>query len=244
MSMGDSQVRALSGKAVGMSAVITALAVVALSSLPAHAQKGQNSGSTHGAVNSNLDLSGVWILSGSALLPSDPSYRPEALKLYNERKSGGGKDDPEKFCLPDGVVRVTSLPYKIVQTPKLVLLLSEGNTHSYRRIFLDGRPHNLDVEPTRWNGDSIGHWEDNSLVVDTIGFNDKSWLDSTGKPHSEALHVIERFRRPDPGHLNVEYTLEDPQAFTKPYSFTRKFTLVTDRDLREYFCAGDRFVGK
>lgn len=219
-----------------MSALFTALAVVALSGSPARAQKR--------AVDSNPDLSGVWVLSGSALLPGDPSYRPEALKLYNERKSAGGKDDPEKFCLPDGVVRVTSLPYKIVQTPKLVLLLSEGNTHSYRRIFLDGRPHNLDVEPTRWNGDSIGHWEGNSLVVDTIGFNDKSWLDSTGKPHSEALHVIERFRRPDPGHLDVAYTLEDPQAFTKPYSFTRKFTLVTDRDLREYFCASDRFVGK
>ena len=109
-------------------------------------------------------LSGIWVISGSTLLPGDPAYRPEAMKLYDERKSGGGKDDPEKYCLPDGVVRVTSLPYKIVQTPKLVLLLSEGNTHSYRRFFLDGRSHNLEVEPVRWNGDSIGHWEGNSLM--------------------------------------------------------------------------------
>jgi hypothetical protein len=233
-------VRALSGKAFGMGALVAALAVVALSGLPAQAQKQQNPGTVDGKV----DLSGVWVLSGSTRLPSDPSYQPEAMKLYNERKSDGGKDDPEKRCLPDGVVRVTSLPYKIVQTPKLVVLLSEGNTHSYRRIFLDGRPHNLDVEPVRWNGDSIGHWEENTLVVDTIGFNDKSWLDGTGKPHSEALHVIERFRRPDLNHLEVAYTLEDPKMFTKPYSFKRQFTLVTDRDLREYFCASDRFVGK
>lgn len=235
---------ALTGRALGVKAVVIAVALVALSGLPVYAQKGKNTAPAPETTDGKADLSGVWVISGSALLPGDPSYRPEAMKLYNERKAGGGKDDPEKYCLPDGVVRITSLPYKIVQTPKLVLLLSEGNTHSYRRFFLDGRPHNLDVEPVRWNGDSIGHWEGNTLVVDTIGFNDKSWLDSTGKPHSEALHVVERFRRPDLSHLDVGYTLEDPQAFTKPYSFTRVFTLVTDRDLREYFCASDRFVSK
>ena len=235
---------ALLGRARGVSAIVIALAAITLSGLPVHAQKGRNTGLAAETAEGNVDLSGVWVISGSTLLPGDPSYQPEAMKLYNERKSSGGKGDPEKSCLPDGVVRITSLPYKIVQTPKLVLLLSEGNTHSYRRFFLDGRPHNLEVEPTRWNGDSIGHWEGNTLVVDTIGFNDKSWLDSTGKPHSEALHVIERFRRPDVGHLEIAYTLEDPQAFTKPYLFTRRFTLVTDRDLHEYFCASDRFVAK
>ena len=111
------------------------------------------------------------------------------------------------------------LPYKIVQTPKLVVLLSEGNTHSYRRFFLDGRPHNLEIEPNTWNGNSIGHWEGDTLVVDTAGFNDTTWLDSTGKPHSEELHVIERYRRPDLGHLEIGYTLEDPQAFSSPIPF-------------------------
>ncbi|MGH7441896.1 MAG: hypothetical protein ACREKE_04395, partial [bacterium] len=128
--------------------------------------------------------------------------------------------------------------------PKLVVLLSQGNTHSYRRFFLDGRPHNLDVEPNTWNGNSIGHWEGDTLVVDTVGFNDKTWLDSTGKPHSEALHVIERYSRPDLNHLKIGYTLEDPQAFSKPYTFERTFTRVIGRDLKEYFCAMDGFVGK
>jgi hypothetical protein len=219
-----------------MSNVVMAALIAALFCLPGNAQQGPS--------DSKADLSGVWVISGSTLLLGEPSYQPEAMKLYNKRKASGGEDDPEKSCLPDGPVRVTLRPYKIVQTPKLVVLLSEGNTHSYRRFFLDGRPHNLEVEPTRWNGDSIGHWEGTTLVVDTIGFNDRSWLDSTGKPHSEALHLVERFRRVDQGHLEVGYTLDDPKAFTKPYSFTRVFTLVTNKDLQEYFCASDQFVGK
>jgi hypothetical protein len=196
------------------------------------------------ALDGKVDLSGVWVVSGSTQLPADPSYQPAAKKLYEERKASKGNIDPEKECLPDGAVRMTALPYKIVQTPKLVVLLSEGNTHSYRRFFLDGRKHDLEVEPTTWNGNSIGHWEGDALVVDTIGFNDRSWLDSTGKPHSEALHLTERYRRPDLGHLEIAYTLDDTVAFTKPYTFNRVFNLITDRDLNEYFCAGDRFVGK
>jgi hypothetical protein len=225
-------------------AVGTAMAILLAASRPLAAQQTKATAPAAKALDGNVDLSGVWVVSGSGLLPSEPSYQPAAKKLYEERKASGGKDDPEKLCLPNGAVRITSLPYKIVQTPKLVVVLSEGNTHSYRRFFLDGRPHNLEVEPNTWNGDSIGRWEGDTLVVDTIGFNDHSWLDSTGKPHSEALHVIERYRRPDQGHMEIAYTLEDPVAFTKPFTFKRSFTLITNRDLKEYFCAGDRFVGK
>ena len=224
--------------AVAAAAIFIGLAGVA------HAQKPKATGPAPKTLAGKVDLTGVWVVSGGTLLPGDPAYQPAAAKIYGERKSGGGKDDPEKQCLPDGAVRVTSLPYKIVQTPKLVVVLSEGNVHSYRRFFLDGRAHNVEVEPISWNGNSIGHWEGDTLVVDTIGFNDRSWLDSTGKPHSESMHLIERYRRPDMGHLQIGYTLEDPVAFTKPYSFTRTFTLVTDRDLKEYFCAMDRFVSK
>jgi len=211
---------------------------------PAWAQHGKNEGPAPRALDGKVDLSGVWTVSGSTDLPSDPAYLPAAKKLYEERKASGGKGDPEKQCLPNGVVRIEPLPYKIVQTPKLVVLLSEGNTHSYRRFFLDGRPHNLDLEPNTWNGNSIGHWEGDTLVVDTIGFNDKSWLDSTGKPHSEALHVIERYSRPDLNHLQIAYNLDDPQMFSQPYTFTRTFTRVIGRDLKEYFCAMNSFVGK
>jgi hypothetical protein len=181
------------------------------------------------------DLSGVWIVRGSTDLPGVLPYRLEALKVWQERKTNLTKDDPAAYCLPNGVVRMTSLPYKIVQTPKLVVLLSEGNTHSFRRFFLDGRAHNLDLEPNSWSGDSTGKWEGNTLVVDTIGFNDRSWLDDTGKPHSDQLHVIERYRRPEAGRLEIEITIEDPKFLTGPYTFTR--TLVpANREIQERFC--------
>lgn len=190
------------------------------------------------------DLSGVWVLRGSANLPDDLPYRPEALKLWQARKANLSKDDPAAYCLPNGAVRVTSLPYKIVQTPQLVVLLSEGNTHSFRRFFLDGRPHNLDLEPNSWTGDSTGKWEGTTLVVDTIGFNDRSWLDDTGKPHSDQLHVIERYRRPDAGRLEVQYTIEDPKFLTRPYTFTRTF-VPANREIQERFCTEqNHLVGK
>lgn len=190
------------------------------------------------------DLSGVWVVRGSANLPDDLPYRPEALKLWQARQANLSKDDPAAYCLPNGAVRVTSLPYKIVQTPQLVVLLSEGNTHSFRRFFLDGRPHNLDLEPNSWTGDSTGKWEGTTLVVDTIGFNDRSWLDDTGKPHSDQLHVIERYRRGDAGSLEVQYTLEDPKFLTRPYSFTRTF-VPANREIQERFCTEqNHLVGK
>ena len=228
----------------GRLSVALAIAGWLLAIPPAWSQATAKTGEIPRTTDGKVDLSGVWIVSGSTDLPSDPDYLPAAKKLYDERKAQDRSDDPEKRCLPNGVVRIEALPYKIVQTPTLVVLLSEGNTHSYRRFFLDGRAHNLDLEPNTWNGNSIGHWEGDTLVVDTIGFNDKSWLDGTGKPHSEALHVVERYRRPDLGHMEIEYTLEDPQAFTKPYSFKRTFTRVTGRDLNEYFCAMDSFIRK
>ena len=118
------------------------------------------------------------------------------------------------------------------------LRLSEGNTHSYRRFFLDGRTQKaaLDVEPETYTGISVGKWDGEALVVDTVGFNDKTWLDPTGKPHSEAMHLTERYTRPDLGHLNVQITIEDEKALTKPYTFNRVFTLAPGCELQEYVC--------
>jgi hypothetical protein len=193
------------------------------------------SGSTPRTQDGKVDFSGVWV-PGSTLLPADPSYQPWAKKIYDERKANKGKDDPERVCLPNGAVRVNPLPYKIVQRPETIALLWEGNTHSYRRFFLDGRAHNLDIEPESWTGQSIGKWDNDTLVVDTVGFNDKTWLDATGKPHSDAMHLTERFSRPDLGHLNVALTIEDTKALTKPYTFTRVFTLAPGWELQEYVC--------
>ena len=192
-------------------------------------------GSTPRTQDGRVDFSGVWV-PGSTLLPGDPSYQPWAKKIYDERKANKGQDDPERVCLPNGAVRVNPLPYKIVQRPETIALLWEGNTHSYRRFFLDGRAHNLEIEPESWTGQSIGKWDNDTLVVDTVGFNDKTWLDATGKPHSDAMHLTERYRRPDLGHLNVELTIEDTKAFTKPYTFTRAFTLAPGWELQEYVC--------
>jgi hypothetical protein len=192
-------------------------------------------GPTPRTEDGKTDFSGVWVPT-TTLLPSDPSYQPAAKKLYEERKANKGKDDPEKFCLPDGAVRVNPLPYKIVQRPNMIALLWEGNTHSYRRFFLDGRKPALDVEPESYTGLSNGKWDGDTLVVDTVGFNDKTWLDSTGKPHSDAMHLTERYKRPDLGHLNVDLTIEDTKAFTKPYTFTRTFTLAPGLELQEYVC--------
>jgi hypothetical protein len=193
------------------------------------------SGAAPRAEDGKADLSGVWVPT-STLLPSEPSYTLAYQKLYEERKANKLKEDPERFCLPNGAARINPLPYKIVERSNQILLMWEGNTHSYRRFFLDGRAHNLDIEPESWTGQSIGKWEGDTLVVDTVGFNDKTWLDSTGKPHSDAMHLTERYRRPDLGHLNEELTIEDPKALTKPYTFTRTFTLAPSLELEEYVC--------
>src|SRR5262249_1528686 len=139
-------------------------------------------------------------------------------KLMKSRKS---QDDPEANCLPTGIPRVAPYPWRIVQTPSHVFFLFEGNIHSYRQIFADGRNHPEDPDPT-WYGHSIGHYEGDTLVVDTIGFNDKFWFDFRGHPHSEQLHTLERYNRISLGQLEVLTTIEDPAYYTKPFNI--KFT--------------------
>jgi hypothetical protein len=163
--------------------------------------------------------------------------RPEAGKLLGERLQNPGRDMPTTRCLAAGVplALVIPIPFKIVQTPGLTLMLFEGD-NTIRQIYTDGRKHPQDPFPL-WLGYSIGSWQGDTFVVDSIGFNDKTWLDGFGHPHSEALHVIERFRRRDYGHIDVEVTVDDPKMYTKP--FTVKFTelLQPDTDIVEAFCS-------
>jgi hypothetical protein len=181
------------------------------------------------------DLQGVWNPGLTFMNVGQPSLQPWAEALYKERRANLSKDDPEGHCLPAGVPRISPFPQKIVQTPTVVVILDEGNIHSYRQIFLDGRKHLEDSGPL-WMGDSIGKWDGDTLVVDTVGFNDKTWLNGQGLPHSEELHVIERYSRPDLGHLNVDIALEDPKTFTKPHNFKRTFTLMPSAEILEYVC--------
>lgn len=235
-------------------ALAATIAGIALALAPIHSAAQSSpkalppSGPTPRTPDGKVDFSGVWTPGLSFASMSVPAFQPWADALYKERRANLSKDDPEGHCLPSGVPRISPFPQKFVQTPTLIVILDEGNVHSYRQLFLDGRGHPADLDQT-WMGDSIAHWEDDTLVVDTIGFNDKTWLNGQGVPHSDALHVIERYRRPDLGHIEVEITLDDPKAFTKPHTFKRGFTLLPNWEIHEYVCNEfnvdvDHLVGK
>jgi len=161
---------------------------------------------------------------------------PRRKLFFMQRLQNNGKDAPQAHCKPSGVPLVNSapLPYKIIETPRLILILYEENT-VFRQIFLDGRHPVKDAEP-RWMGYSTGKWQGDTLVVDTVGLNDQSWLDAMGHPHTENLHLTERFRRRDSAHLEIQVTIDDPKAYTKPITYTQTATILPGEDLLEYFC--------
>ena len=201
--------------------------------------KAQPAGPTPRAVDGKPDLTGIWTPDRtfiyditSSLKPGEElPIQPWAEKITKEHMS---KDDPEANCLPAGVPRMAPYPWKIVQTPKLIVFLYEGNIHTYRQIFMDGRPHPADPEPT-WYGDSIGKWEGDTLVVDSVGFNDKFWFDFAGHPHTEKLHVTERYKRPDSAHLDYDVTIEDPGAYTRPFVM-HGHSAIAPGEIMEYVC--------
>jgi len=172
--------------------------------------------------------------------PEETPLRPEFADLVRQRAK---QESPLLHCLPIGIPADDVLPgpFKIIQTPALILLRNEYE-NTLRQIYTDGRKPLADPEPL-WLGYSVGKWEGDTLAVDTVGFNDKSWLDGLGHPHSEALHVTERFHRRDFGHLDVQVTIDDPKVYTK--SFSVKFTelLLPDSDVTEYFCNEDEKDG-
>jgi hypothetical protein len=144
---------------------------------------------------------------------------------------------PSKSCQPIGIPLDTlvSEVSKIVQTPGLTLIMLENDSVT-RQIYTDGRKLPRDPSPS-WFGYSVGKWEGDTFVVETAGFNDKSWLDVMGHPHSEALHLTERYRRRDFGHLEVETTIDDPRMYTRPFTVKVTHRLLADSDILEYICA-------
>ena len=198
------------------------------------------SGPTPRTKDGKPDLSGVW---GYAGYTSDIAkdydvgelpMTPLADKLFKERQANQGVEDPEARCLPTGVPRRDPYPSKILQMPNLVVILFEGNLHSFRQILLDRDHPKGDINPTWW-GDSVGKWEGDELVVDTIGFNGKTWLDLAGHGSSDQLHVVERYSRPDFGTLKNEITITDPVYYTRPWKVTQ-ITPLMQADLMEYIC--------
>jgi hypothetical protein len=181
------------------------------------------------------DLSGVWYAQ-RPVDPGKPEPLPWAEALLRERAANNAKDAPGAHCLPRGLTNAGALfPYKLVQTPKLLVMLFEDDIPSHRQVFLDGRAHPKDPNP-RWMGYSTGHWDGDALVVETVGFDDRSWLTAQGHPHTDMMRVTERFRRPDLGHLEIEITIDDPGAYAKPWIIKRVSELDPNDDIGEYVC--------
>ena len=160
---------------------------------------------------------------------------PEGAELLRQH-SQPDVFNPTLNCLPDGVPHGDLLPepFKIVHSRNLILMLYEVET-TFRQIYLDKRAFPVDPSPT-WQGYSVGRWEGDTLVIDTMGFNDRGWLDARGTGHSTELRVEERFRRRDYGHMDLKITLTDPKIFTQPISFTVVEELLPDTDVLEHYC--------
>jgi hypothetical protein len=196
-----------------------------------------------------VDLAGAWVGGGPVqdmevqgrFKPGEIPLLPWAKKLLDSRKP---EDDPHAHCMPMGVPRQAGqYPWRFVQYRNShIFMLWEGNIHSYRQIFMDGRKHPEDPDLT-WFGHSIGRWEGATLVIDTVGFNDKFWFDRRGHPHTEQLHTIERWTRVDFGHLTNEVTIDDPGAYSRPFTTTYTATLAPGEELMEYICQENNLFG-
>ena len=196
------------------------------------------------------DLSGLWNAVDGRYLTNitrragiEPPFQPWAAALFKERQDTQGRDRPAGRCLPHSIpsaMLVPNYPWKIVQTPGIFLVLYENFTQ-YRQIFTDGRDYPLDRLPT-WFGYSLGRWDGDTFVAETVGFNDKAWLDDGGHPRSEAMRTTERFRRKDFGHLEVEFTFDDPKTYTRPWSVTVPFELLADTDIIENICENEKDI--
>lgn len=178
----------------------------------------------------------------AAGLKQDLPLRPWARDLRKTRQADNGKENPDAHCLPLGLVRMHSNPFprKILQVPGLIAIMYEKNV-DYRQIFTDGRPFPADVNPS-FNGYSTGKWEGDTLVVQTIGFRDDIWLDGDGNPITESAKITERFRRPNFGSLEIQITVDDPKAYTAPWTIQLNHHIKLDTDLLEYFCENERDI--
>ena len=221
--------------------------------LPDDPYLGANAGKPDLGGNSqsiNATMKGIWQVpyivdmqkqgknpDGTALKPEDIPFTPKGKAFYDAATASQSKDDPEGFCLPPGVPRMMYTPYptEIFQLPNRIVFVYEGGAHVWRNIWMDGRPQPKDPNPT-YLGYSVGKWEGDTLVVDTIGMNDRTWLDAAGHGHGEQLHVTEKFTRTDSNTLRVEATIEDPEFYTKPWTVVTQATWYPNQEILEYIC--------
>jgi hypothetical protein len=245
----------------GSLAFATAAALAALAPSGAFAQSASSKGAKAiAAPSAPVNLSGVWRRSrrppdksrrytiyelAFSITSETPPMTPWAKEKYEANKPNIGPravsltdtNDPIMQCFPPGVPRVYLIrgePVEIAQTPGRVLMLFEYD-HFVRNIYTDGRGHPKDLNPS-WMGDAIGKWEGDTLVVDTVGFNDKTWLDNDGHPHTEDLRVVERIRRTNHETLTIDTTIEDPKAYNKPWGGHAVYELKPDWNIGEMVC--------
>jgi hypothetical protein len=168
--------------------------------------------------------------------PEEAPLNSLTKSIIQERGFGRRTDAPYSHCLPFGVplLDLAPFPFKIIQTPGVIVFLYEADG-TFRQIHTDGRKLAVDPTPT-WMGYSTGRWEGDVLVVDSSGFNDRSWLDAFGHPHTEALRVTERFHRRDTGHMEVQITIDDPKSYSKPFTIKANHRLLADTDVMETVC--------
>jgi hypothetical protein len=192
-------------------------------------------GPTPRAATGKPDLSGVWY-SQRLVDPGRPEMTAWAENVTKERQANNLRDVPSSRCLPYGVpLEGLFAPYRTLQTADLFVIIFEDELP--RQIYLDGRHHPNNLDPT-YAGHSVGHWEGDDLVVETVGFNDKTWIDLDGHPHTEKLRITERFRRSDFGHLEVSLTIEDPEAYKKPWTMRKVSDIAPGAvEVGEYVCA-------
>jgi hypothetical protein len=166
--------------------------------------------------------------------PTEWPLRPEAAALTEQRQKSG-RDFQSAYCLPSSLpAAMLVINFKMIQALGEIVMLA-GNGDPARQIHLDGRSLAKDPEPS-WMGSSVGRWEGETLVVETTGFNERAWLDGFGHPRSEAMHVTERYRRRDFGHMDLEMTFDDPKYYTRPFGFKTTLNLIPDSDVLEYVC--------
>ena len=174
--------------------------------------------------------------------PKEIPYQQWARELANYRKvETASKYDPQGFCLPPAGPRMMTTPYpmEIIQLPeqKRILMIYEGGAHVWRLIYMDGRSHpEGDALNPTWMGHSVGHWDGDTLVIDTVGFNEGTWIDMGGKPHTDQLHLIERLTRTDLYTLHYEATIDDPAAYNAPWKVRFDVTWDPNGQIQEYIC--------
>jgi hypothetical protein len=190
-------------------------------------------GSTPRMKDGKPDPSGIW-WRPTTVDNGKQEFLPNAIAVAKQREETNRKDSPQAHCLPGAILRLGPV-YETVQNASVMVVISDDDSPGFHQIYIDGRKHPKDPTPA-WYGSSIGHWEGDTLVVDRVAFDERVWLDQGAHPHSDKLHIVERYRRPDLGHLETETTVDDPGVLAKPFTMKTVSDLAPTEEVLEFIC--------